>query len=229
MSDLSSDIPGPALLAEQLEAKTSPGRNFLRMLGFVSRGAGPRAPAPAFARDAAQAGLGPEVLGEDALSAALAELAAGRAPVVDNALRILAASAASPILLRLLPAACAMAERGVRVALALHRASVDPETLEVLAPLRRALGAPPLDRFLRVAEFPGAGDFTEQAMIGDRLHWAGAPLREETPTPVSAGLVTDLHEVIDGPAAARLGFAAAWRLGTPPSVRLIKAVRTLSD
>lgn len=226
MSDLFSDLPETALLNDRAAAAPGLGRRLLSLLGFR---AAPAEAAPGLPRlDAPSGVLGPEILGEDALTPALEDLAERRPETVDHAVRILVAHAASPILLRLLPAACALAGRGVRVALALHRAPVDPETLEALGPLRRALGGPPLDRFLRVVDFPGAGDFTEQAMIGDRLHWAGAPLRAE-PMAVEYGLVTDLHEVVDGPAAARLGFAAAWRLGAPPSVRLIKAVRAVSE
>lgn len=169
----------------------------------------------------------PEVPG--LLAQAEAVLAARQAAPVDHALRVIAAGPDAPIVHWALNAAARLSGSGVRLALLLRETPADHSLFGRLALLREALGDPAAERLIRCAVFPGAASFVEQAMVGDRAHWAGAPLGDGASLALAAGRVTDLDTVADGPDAARLAFSAAWRLSRAPSVAVVQALRRPSE
>ena len=162
--------------------------------------------------------------GAPKIAEALVELAFGRVAAADNAIRVVASSASSPIARRILPECASLAERGVRCSILLQSEPREADEFAPLAALSKALGVPRLDDFVRVADFPGAQMCLEQAMIGDRFYWSGEPLARRRPTPLPAGSLVDLTRSNAAPAAARLRFAAAWRLAAEPSHEFCRRV-----
>ncbi|MEL6979299.1 MAG: hypothetical protein AAGM38_11550 [Pseudomonadota bacterium] len=139
------------------------------------------------------------------------------------ALRIAARSAQSPIALATLAAAPDLISRGVRVSALLAAEPAADADLSALASIAARMDAHPLEWWLRIADFDGTDDCFEQAMIGEELFWIGGRLTAAGPAELKAGRFStpgaSLKQETD---AARLRFAAAWRLASAPSAALAR-------
>lgn len=237
--DLADDIASDAAVAEtaqdsdwrESEPKSEtpkrpsePKRGLFEGREDVSEALGPWAQ-NAYARPGAADGRGPAGwTGAAELADALCRLAFGESAPPDTALRMIAGSFDSPVARRLLPECAALAKRGVRLSLLFGAEPRYPEDIDCIVEISRILGVPRLEDFLRIADFPGAELCLEQAMIGDLAYWTGEPVGRRNPTSLSAGTFFDIGGSAEAADAARLRFAAAWRMGAAPSERFCRLI-----